>query len=203
MDRDDVPMREALRLHLAENGFPPDGGLGEKWAVVRAGPIPIGIPNIAARRRATPIHDLNHLVSGYGHDAMGEAENAAWELGGGCKNYAAAWVLNCGALGLGAASPKRLFAAYVRGRRSRNLYGFEVETMMDLPLATVRSMLGLDESHHDGTIADFLRFTATVPLAAVVGAIPFIVSVLSSPIWLAKGVHRRRRLGASNDITFD
>ncbi len=199
MDHDAVPMREALRLHLAENGFPPDGGLSEKWAVVRVGPIPVGIPNIAARRRATPIHDLNHLVSGYGHDALGEAENAAWELGGGCKNYAAAWVLNCGALGLGGASPKRVFAAYVRGRRSSNLYGLEVENMMDLPVSTVRSLLGLDESHHDATFGDLLCFTATVPIAAVVGVLPFIVSVLTSPIWLAKGVHRRRRLGVSDD----
>ena len=55
--------------------------MSDKWALVRVGPVPVGIPNVAARRRATPIHDLNHLVSGYGHDAMGEAENAAWELG--------------------------------------------------------------------------------------------------------------------------
>jgi hypothetical protein len=199
MGHEAVPLREALRLHLAENGFPPDGGLSETWAVVRAGPVPIGIPNIAARRRATPIHDLNHLVSGYGHDVLGEAENAAWELGGGCKDFVAAWVLNCGALGLGLASPNRLFAAYVRGRRSRNLYGFEIEPLMDLPLSTVRSMLGLDESHHDGTFADLLCFTATIPIAAVVGVIPFIVSVLTSPIWLAKGVHHQRRLGGSND----
>ena len=91
MDHDSAPLREALRLHFAENGFPPNGGLSRKWEVVRVGPVPIGLPNIACpRRRATPIHDLNHLVSGYGHDAMGEAENAAWELGGGCRNYVAA-----------------------------------------------------------------------------------------------------------------
>ncbi len=195
MDRDDIALREALRLHLVEHGFPPDGGLSEKWAVVRAGPIPIGIPNVSARRRATPIHDLNHLVSGYGHDALGEAENAAWELGGGCRNYTAAWVLNCGALGLGILqSPKRLFAAYVRGRRSRNLYGADVGAMMDLPLSTVRSQLGLDGSHHDGTLADLMLFTATIALASVVGVIPFIVSVVTSPIWLAKGAHRQRRM---------
>jgi hypothetical protein len=193
MDHDAVPLREAFRLHLAENGFPPDGGLSEKWAVVRAGPIPIGIPNIAARRRATPIHDLNHLVSGYGHDALGEAENAAWELGGGCRDYAAAWVLNCSALGLGLGSPKRLFAAYVRGRRSRNLYGFDIETMMDLPLSTVRSQLGLDDSHDKGTLADLVPFIATISLGAAVGVIPFIVSVVTSPIWLARGAHRQRR----------
>jgi len=197
MDHDAMPLREALRLHLAENGFPPDGGLSEKWAVVRVGPIPVGIPNVSARRRATPIHDLNHLVSDYGHDALGEAENAAWELGGGCKNYSAAWVLNCSALGLGVGSPKRLFAAYVRGRRSRNLYGLDIEAMMDLPLSTVRSRLGLDDPHHDGTLADVLLFSVTVAVAAIIGVIPFIVSVVTSPIWLSRGVHRERRIGVS------
>ena len=78
MDDDTMPLREALRLHFAEHGFPPDGGMSHKWEVVWAGPLPIGLPNTASRRRATPVHDLNHLVSGYGHDAMGEAENAAW-----------------------------------------------------------------------------------------------------------------------------
>jgi hypothetical protein len=67
--------------------------------------------------------------------------------------------------------------------------------MMDLPLSTVRSLLGLDRSHRDGTFVDLLRFTATIPIAAVVGMIPFIVSVVTSPIWLAKGVHRQRRMG--------
>ena len=146
MDDGDVTLRQALRIHLAENGFPPDGGMSKKWEVVWAGPVPIGLPNIAARRRATPIHDLNHVVSGYGHDAMGEAENAAWELGGGCRDYVAAWVLNGGALGLGMArSPRRVFAAFVRGRQTRNLYGVETDAVIDLPLSVVRTMLGLDD----------------------------------------------------------
>jgi hypothetical protein len=195
MDHDDIPLREALRLHYVENGFPPDGGLGEEWALVRVGPMPIGLPNTASRRRATPIHDLNHLVSGYGHDAMGEALNAAWELGGGCRDYAAAWVLNCGALGLGILrSPKSLLAAFVRGRRSGNLYGVDVPAVMDLPLSTVRSQLGLDVSHHEATVFDLVLFTATVALAPIVGAIPFTVSVVTSPVWMAKGIHRQRRV---------
>ena len=194
----DVPLREALRIHFAKNGFPPDGGMSKKWGVVRVGPVPIGIPNIAARRRATPIHDLNHLVSGYGHDAMGEAENAAWELGGGCHDYAAAWVLNCAALGLGILrSPKRVFAAFVRGRRSKNLYGVEIATVIDLPLSTVGTQLGLDDARHDGTALDLMLFGTVVAVGPMVGAVPFIVSVVTSPIWLANGAHRERRTGAT------
>lgn len=198
MDDGDVTLRQALRIHLAENGFPPDGGMSKKWEVVWAGPVPIGLPNIAARRRATPIHDLNHLVSGYGHDAMGEAENAAWELGGGCRDYVAAWVLNYGALGLGMFhSPKRAFAAFVRGRRSRNLYGIELDSVIDLPLSTVRSLLGLDDEPPKGTMVDLGLFIVTVAVGVVVGTVPFVVSVVTSPIWLARGAHHEHRTGAS------
>jgi hypothetical protein len=200
MDYRDVALREALQIHFAANGFPPDGGMSKKWEVVWAGPVPIGLPNIAARRRATPIHDLNHLVSAYGHDAMGEAENAAWELGGGCRDYAAAWVLNYGALGLGIVrSPKRTFAAFVRGRQSKNLYGVEIDSVMDLPLSAVRTMLGLDDSPRKGTSIDLVLFIATVAVGAMVGTLPFIVSVVTSPIWLAKGAHHQYRMGASTE----
>ena len=39
-------------------------------------------------------------------------------------------------------------------------------------------------------------------LAAFVGLIPFFVSVVTSPIWLAKGAHRQRRIGASTENHF-
>ena len=183
MDRDDFTLRDELGRHFAENGFPPDGGLNDRWVVVRAGRIPFCFPNVPARRRATVVHDLNHVVSGYGHDAIGEAEIAAWELGGGRKGYVAAWVLNCGALWLGLArSPRRLFVAFVRGRRTRNLYGTDVDTVVDLPLSKVRSALGVDDRDHEGTLVDFLLFVATVSLALPIGAIPAAASVVTSPI---------------------
>ena len=200
MDHRDLALRQALQDHFAENGFPPDGGMSKKWEVVWAGPVPIGLPNIAARRWATPIHDLNHLVSGYGHDAMGEAENAAWELGGGCRDYVAAWVLNGGALGLGIVrSPKRVFAAFVRGRQTRNLYGVDIDSVLDLPLSAVRTMLGLDESLREGTPVDLGLFIVTVAVGAIVGTLPFIVSVVTSPVWLAEGAHHQHRVGASTE----
>jgi hypothetical protein len=194
MDRDDITLREALELHFAENGFPPGGGLDQRWVVARVGRIPLCFPNVRARRRATVVHDLNHVVSGYGHDALGEAEIAAWELGGGCRGYVAAWVLNCAALWLGMArSPKRLFAAFGRGRRSRNLYGADIDAFLGLPVATVRSALGLDDIQHKGTPVDVVLFIATVVISPLLGAIPALASVATSPIWLAQGAHRQRR----------
>jgi hypothetical protein len=192
VDRSDITLREALQRHLAEHGFPPDGGLSEKWGVVRVGPIPMCIPNIKARRRAIPIHDLNHVLSGYGHDAIGEAEIGAFELGGGCKTYWVAWMLNWGALLLGITKPKRLFAAYVRGRRTGNLYGKDVGALLDRPYARARTELGFDEKYQ-GNARDLIRFTVFLLLSPVVATVSAAPTLLTSPWWLAQGAHRQRR----------
>jgi len=197
MDLSAITVGETLQHHLVENGFPADGGLSEKWGVVRVGPIPICIPNIKARRRATPIHDLNHVLSGYGHDAIGEAEISAFELGGGCKTYWVAWMLDWGALLLGISKPKRLFAAFVRGRRIGNLYGKDVEALLDRPFAHLRTELGFDEKYQ-GNLADLIRFGGFLLLSPFVGAIAATPSILTSPLWLADGAYRQRRAVVSS-----
>jgi len=190
MGQGDVTLREALERHLAKHGFPPDGGLSEKWAVVRVGPIPVCVPNVSARRRAVPFHDLNHVVSGYGHDDVGEAEVGAWELASGCKTYLAAWILNWSALLLGWRSPRKVFAAFVRGRRSENLYGADLDVVLGRSVQSLCSDLGLDCQYRAGLL-DVLLFGGAVGLAPLVGAIPALASLVTSPVWLSQGVHRR------------
>lgn len=192
MEDSSLTLREAVEKHLADNGFPSDGGLSEKWAVIRLGPIPLCIPNIAARRRAIPYHDLNHVVSGYGNDDLGEAEIGAWELGSGCKDYFVAWILNWSALPLGLRSPRRLYAAFVRGRRSRNLYGAHLDEVLDRSLGDVRAELGVTLEFR-GDATDLLLFVSLIILSPVVGLIPGLASVLTSPVWITKGAHRQRR----------
>ena len=193
----DPTLREALQRHLAESGFPPDGGVHDRWAVLRVGPVPFCLPNLAMRRRAMLPHDLNHVVSGYGHDLIGEAEVSAWELGSGCKDYAAAWILAWSAVGAGVfINPRRTYGAFVRGRRTKNLFGADVERMMELPVGTAQSSLGLDASpaSRPGDLALFVLLVAAAPL---VGALPVIVSVVTSPAWIAQGAHRQRRPSSS------
>lgn len=192
MDAGTTTLRQALQGHLFENGFPPDGGLSEKWVIVGFGPIPVCFPNIRARRRTVPYHDLNHVVSGYGHDDLGEAEVGAWELGSGCKRYWVAWVLNWSALPLGWKSPRRVFDAFVRGRRSRNLYDADLEKVMDRPLADVQTELGLATTPRP-TPLDLVLFGTLIVLAPVVSLIPGVASLVTSPIWLTRGVHRQSR----------
>jgi hypothetical protein len=192
MDRD-LTLREALQEHLAAEGFPPDGGNSEPWVTARLGPLVFCLPNWEVRRRATLPHDLNHVISGYGHDLIGEAEVSAWELGGGCGRYVAAWFFPRAALIPGVAiATKRMFLAFVRGRRTGNLFTRDFEQLLDRPLQDVRMSLGLDRTYdwHWHDVGAFIRLLLGAPLA---GATLFAISVLTSPAWIAAHAYRQRR----------
>lgn len=193
MDRNPT-LREALRDHLAAEGFPPDGGNSEPWVTARLGPTPVCFPNWEVRRRATLPHDLNHVVSGYGHDLIGEAEVSAWELGGGCGRYVAAWVFPRAGLILGlTVAPKRMFSAFVRGRNTGNLFTQDFKELLDLPLLEVQRSLGLDRTYGGNRqdLAAFIRTSLTAPFA---GLLLFAISVLTSPVWIASRAYQQRRL---------
>jgi hypothetical protein len=140
---DTEPVRAARARYFEVNGFPPDGGYGARWVCVKVGPLPIYLPNTAARVRAVRLHDLHHVATGYETDLVGEAEIGAWELATGCRGYVVAWVLNLSAVLAGLViSPRRVLQAFAHGRRSRNLYaeGWS-ETLLDEPVGALRRRL--------------------------------------------------------------
>jgi hypothetical protein len=193
MDGDSLTLREALHRHLRESGFPPDLGNTERWVTVRFGPVPVCLPNLPIRQKAMLPHDLNHVVSGYGHDLLGESEVGAWEIGSGCGPFFAAWVLAWSIIVPGAAiAPTRIFEAFVRGRHTGNLFANDVDRVLDQPVAEVRARLGLDRSY-DANARDRVLFVVVVLLAPLAGAIPAIVSLVTSPWWLAQRAYRARR----------
>ncbi len=114
---------EGRNLYFTRNGFSAGGNYESRWVRVTLGPIPFYFPNIEARRSVVRLHDLHHVLTEYPTTTMGEAEIGAWEVGSGCGRYAVAWVLNLAAFGLGLfMNPRKTFRAFVRGRKSGNLY---------------------------------------------------------------------------------
>ena len=152
---------DALRGYFAEQGLPENGGLELAWVHVKIGPIPIAFPNIAARREAVRYHDVHHLLTGYRTDWPGEAEIGAFEVAGGCGRCWVGWLLNSGAMGVGAVFwPRRTWRAWLRGRRSGNLFGEPFEPLLRARVDELRSRLRLDELAPPPTVADRLGYVS-------------------------------------------
>lgn len=144
---DHLTVREGRARYFEAGGLPADGGYAAKWVRLQAGPVPLGFPNSDARRRAVKLHDIHHVLTGYGTTWAGEAEISAWELASGCGPHVAAWVINTGGLMMGLlVSPRRTYRAFLRGRGARNLYhgpGFG-EPLLDEKLGDLRARLAFD-----------------------------------------------------------
>src|SRR5207248_2637328 len=98
---DTMSLREARDLFFARSNLGPGGGYARRWVRVETKPLPFYFPNCSARAAAARVHDLHHIATNYKTDWPGEAEISAWEIGGGCGHYYAAWILDLGGWGAG------------------------------------------------------------------------------------------------------
>lgn len=170
-------MLEARTKYFQDNNFGADGGYADKWVELALGPVHIAFPNTAGRVEAVRFHDLHHLVTGYRTDFVGESEIAAWEIAAGCKSMIAAWVLNLQALSIGTfMAPRRLFRAFVRGRRSESFYGQDFDRLLAASVDEGRGIARLDAADADpkATLADGVLFGTAV--AAGLVALPFVLA---------------------------
>jgi hypothetical protein len=187
---DEATLLEARARYFERNGFGRDGGYSAKWVHVQLGVVPFAFPNVASRVRAVRYHDLHHVLTTYGTDMNGEAEIAAWELASNCRGFYAAWFLNFGSLVYGLlVCPRRVYAAFVRGRHTANLYDRDFDdTLLGRTVAAQRAELGLDrdtlEHPLPTTCGDRLAFlgTAAFSLSLPVGLL--VAAGLVTFTWL-------------------
>jgi hypothetical protein len=140
-------VRDARTDYFRRAGFPPDGGDAQRWVILRIGGVPIfAFPNSSARRRSVKLHDIHHVLTAYDTSWTGESEIGAWEIGSGCRRHWVAWILNLGAMAIGLViAPRRTWRAFMRGRRSGNLYGqrsFD-ESLLDRTVGELRREVGI------------------------------------------------------------
>jgi hypothetical protein len=182
-------VRAARERYFEDNGFG-DGGYDRAWAPVKLGPLVFVIPNTAQRVRSLRLHDLHHIATGYETSLTGESLIGAWELGSHCRDHWAAWVLNASAASFGLVlGPMALWRAFVRGRRSRNLYDRAWDdAILDRTVGELRRDLGVD-GPHAARASDVPLFAllvaAGVYLLAVTAALLPLLAVMSL-------VHARR-----------
>jgi hypothetical protein len=197
-----MTMREALARYFDVNQFGADGGYNDAWVDFKLGPVPFPFPNTPARVRALRYHDLHHILTDYDTDIRGELEISAWELGAGCRDFTAAWVLNLGGVAAGLfVAPGRVFRAFVRGCRTESLYGKDYERLLASRVAEARREAGADQPPARATAGDLGLFALTVLIGLIVGLTLLAVLTPLLPFGLVTQAMRRRslqRLGSAN-----
>jgi hypothetical protein len=175
---------DALAAYFEANGFPSDGGYSDPLFTVKVGPLRVALPNTRGRRRAVRFHDLHHIITGHQTNLRGEAENAAWELGGGSGKNLAAWMLALMALGPGSLCwPRSTWQAFVAGRRSGNLYGVDYQELINSTVGELRHQLGMDDAQrHKANVSDLVLFALTCLAAVPVAAGGFLLSLFLMPV---------------------
>ena len=183
-------MLQARRRFFAREGFAPDGGYDEVWSDASFGPFPYATYNPPARGAALRVHDLHHVVTGYGTSWRDESRISGWELGsGGAGRYPYAWFIALFGLFVGLlALPVQTWRAFVRGRGSGNLYRADaIEPWLSRDVDEVRATLATRPRPRRGAWRTALAFFGYGLLAVGLGAV-FVAGV---PMLVALGVVRR------------
>jgi hypothetical protein len=166
---------EARAAYFDTNGFGEDGGYAKPTVTVYLFGIPLSFPNTEGRKKAVVFHDMHHVLTGYPTSNLGEAEIGAWELGSGCRTYPAAWVLNTLSLTMGIVQrPARVFRAFIRGRRSSNLYGRDAQSLLERDVGELEAELGLDRTPSPATVRDVFAFAGHLGMSMLAYATPLL-----------------------------
>jgi hypothetical protein len=184
-------LAEARADYFAANALG-DGGYADPSIRVAFGPLVVDVPNTAARRRAVPLHDLHHALTGYDSDWRGECAISGWETAGGCGRFGAAWLLVLGGFGLGVlVYPLVTWRAFLRGRGGRNLFiecpGGADDALFATTLADMRARLGIDRPRRAAGFADLLAFIGWAMIAVPLAILMFIATLpLALVQWLGR-----------------
>jgi len=173
-------VKEAMADYFKENDLGEDGGLNKMWAKIKVGPIYLPLLNIPARRKALVFHDIHHIVTGYTGDWKGEVSISAWEISTGCGKYWAALLIDSWAIAIGVfIYPKSVYKAFLRGRRTKNLYNNDIphKEALDMQISDLQNRLLLTQYvEQTPTRKQNMQFAGYIILSVLWFFIPFIIT---------------------------
>jgi hypothetical protein len=133
-------VRAGRDRYLADNSLTLES-YSEKGFPIYVGKRFIRLPNPGLLH----LHDLHHVVTGYGTGLVGEAEISAYELRAGCRSFMV-HMLCLGAIMCAMfVAPRRIIRAWRRARGARTLYFTTVpyEALLDMSVAELRRRLNI------------------------------------------------------------
>jgi hypothetical protein len=141
---DTVLLQDARDLFLAANSFSVLDYGAPTFTIGILG-LRLKFPNTKGRKSAVPLHDLHHVLTGFGTNWVGEAEIGAWELRAGCNSFIT-YYLNGGGVLIGLfLSPPRVLRAFRAAKGQRTLYRdpASYEQLLQMSVGEVRKRLGI------------------------------------------------------------
>ena len=143
-DFESVVAEQARDKFLAARGFRVADYAAPTFTIGVLG-LSLKFPNPRARKCAVPLHDLHHILTGFGTDWIGEAEIGAWELRAGCNSFIT-YFLNGGGVLIGLfLSPRRVWRAFREAKGQRTLYRdpLPYESLLQMSVGELRKRLGI------------------------------------------------------------
>jgi hypothetical protein len=136
--------KDGRDAYLAANGFTVEGYTAPTFTLKFLG-IPKTFRNPPSRQRVVPLHDLHHVITGYGTDFVGEAEIGMWELRAGCTTGILYFLNGTAALFGLVIAPLRTLRAWRRARGCRSLYTLDLpyDALLALTIGELRARTGV------------------------------------------------------------
>ena len=136
----DETVRAGRDRYLADNSLTVDS-YTEGGFPVYVGRWPVRVPNPGLLH----LHDLHHVVTGYGTGLVGEAEISAYELRAGCRSFMVHLLCVGAILCAMFVAPRRIVRAWRRARGARTLYHTDIpyENLLDMSVAELRRHLNV------------------------------------------------------------
>ncbi|HEX7665336.1 MAG TPA: hypothetical protein VF407_12515, partial [Polyangiaceae bacterium] len=109
-----------------------------------AGPLSFKVPNPASRQKVVPLHDIQHVATGFGTDIVGEGEQGIWELRAGCPTPIAFALNGIAAMSGFVLAPRRIARAFRSAKNATTLYvtGIREEEALAMSVGELRAKLG-------------------------------------------------------------
>jgi hypothetical protein len=136
----DETVREGRDRYLAQNSLTVES-YTERGFPVYVGRLPVRLPNPGLLH----LHDLHHVVTGYGTGLVGEAEISAYELRAGCRSFMVHLLCVGAIIGAMFVAPRRIFRAWRRARGACTLYYTDIpyETLLEMSVGDLRRRLNV------------------------------------------------------------